>query len=206
MEVYNGQIAAAHGVYCTSTKPVLVFELPYLWAFREDPTTQSSGRLRRCKHVAAILWALNCLQLQESGNQLPDWLTRLDKKNAKYTDDQKKRFAKISVNDVMQFMSTPPQPGEPGIFKVEITYLDRSVSVQSKPTVNLQRRPMNRKRKRQESYCYETCSFSGAETGRMIQCFVCENWFHFECVDLDQEPAHTEEWVCPEHIPVYRTS
>jgi hypothetical protein len=44
------------------------------------------------------------------------------------------------------------------------------------------------------------CTCEGTRGGRMIQCETCDVWFHFACVELDEDLVVTEEmtWHCPD--------
>lgn len=38
----------------------------------------------------------------------------------------------------------------------------------------------------------------------MIACDVCDRWYHFRCVGIDQEPPERQKWYCPECEPQRR--
>lgn len=146
-----------------------------------------------------MLFAVQCLQLQQAGKSLPKWLLLVDRRNARFSEETKVLLAKVSVRWIMDNIQTDPQPGEPAIRSVKRHHLNGTVSSQSR----INQRSDNQHRTRthtgetRKRYCFNNCSFGGVDDGNMIQCFGCDNWFHFECVGLDQTPNENEEWICP---------
>lgn len=49
-----------------------------------------------------------------------------------------------------------------------------------------------------KSYCAEDCRFErqGAECDSMLQCVLCENWWHFKCVNITTKKKPLGLWLC----------
>ncbi len=45
-------------------------------------------------------------------------------------------------------------------------------------------------------YCLSDCS--RIDEDGMVQCDVCDNWYHFECVGVTEEEVEDDDFVCLE--------
>ena len=46
------------------------------------------------------------------------------------------------------------------------------------------------------------CTCQLPEYGEMVQCDLCDIWYHLTCINLGQAPDEDEEWLCESCAPL----
>ena len=154
---------------------------------------------RVCEHIAACLYAFFCLR---NSRHLPEWLRKhLINREKRFDTLGLKTFRLMTLEEVKNGWLQQIQPGQTGITKLRRKWMNGQETVQSIVRSN----PLS-PRLRKQTYCISSCKYEGKELLQkpMIQCFVCEQWFHFECVNIEVAPDETTAWLCSTDIETWK--
>ncbi|ORX38275.1 hypothetical protein BD324DRAFT_346512 [Kockovaella imperatae] len=79
----------------------------------------------------------------------------------------------------------------------QIIMASSSKKVKSKPPKSKSKKRTKKQSKDSDTYCI--CQSDGEDGRPMIECGTCDNWFHFDCLELSVDEAERiHEFVCPD--------
>mmetsp|Transcript_23006 Transcript_23006/g.39138 ORF Transcript_23006/g.39138 Transcript_23006/m.39138 type:complete len:240 (+) Transcript_23006:68-787(+) len=131
---------------------------------------------RRCKHRAAFLLILFALKNHAQDDVRPKWARRQGSlvTNGMHPDDKKRCGAHLTWSDVLSIAKqSVPRHNNKNMTKVTLE------------------KPQKKKSKKRKKYCI--CQQPYDDSRPMVQCSVCHDWLHFDCLEKLDKPLPLDD-------------
>mgnify|MGYP001958051865 FL=1 len=137
----------------------------------------------KCKHVAALLFALLALKQYAPPHGAPVWAHRPGMSRFTGSSLAAEIRADLTWSDVLDELVQPTQADASG----------------KRPKLTTEPVKKKAKGRKKTRYCYCKEEYDEDADRPMVECPVCKDWFHFDCVKRitgEEVPLPAIEWEC----------